>query len=164
DAGACAFRILALHQGRDADGEFHYLESALDVALGVRDGFAVLAGEAVGNLVVVAVSKLEELHQHAGPPLWVGGGPGRLRDPGILDGGGDLGLGGKRHLGPQLAGHWLEHVARAAARALDRLAADEVAVLEHGVSPYACRRFGLRYHALAGASKPPATVHDAHSR
>ena len=76
--------------------------AALDVALGVGDGLAVLAGQAVGELVVVAVGELQELHQHAGAALRVGGGPGRLRGLGVLDGGGHLGLGGQRHLGAHL--------------------------------------------------------------
>ena len=114
DAGAGAFGVLALHQVRDAAGELHHLEAALDVALGVGDGLAVLAGEAVGELVVVAVGELEELHQHAGAALRVGRGPGRLRGLGVLDGGGHLGLGGERNLGAHLAGHRLEDVAEAA--------------------------------------------------
>ena len=108
---------------------------ALDVALGVGDGLAVLAGEAVGELVVVARDELEEFHQHAGAALRVGGGPGRLRGLGVGDGCGHLGLGCKRNLGAHLAGHRLEHVARAPARSLDRLAADEMSVLDHGGSP-----------------------------
>ncbi len=88
DAGPGAFRVLALHQVRDAAGELHHLEPALDVALGVGDGLAVLARQAVGELVVVAVGELEELHQHAGAALRVGRGPGRLRGLGVLDRGG----------------------------------------------------------------------------
>ena len=54
DAGAGAVGVLALQQMRDAAGELDHLEAALDVALGVGDGLAVLAREAVGELVVVA--------------------------------------------------------------------------------------------------------------
>ena len=93
DAGAGAFGELALHQVRDADAELHDFEAALDVALGVGDGLAVLAGEHVGELVICRVGdEFEELHQHAGAALRVGGGPGRLRRLGVLDGGAQLGL------------------------------------------------------------------------
>ena len=49
DAGAGALGVLALQQVRDADGELDDLEAALDVALGVGDGLAVLAGEQFGQ-------------------------------------------------------------------------------------------------------------------
>ena len=87
DAGAGAFGVLALEQVRDAAGELDDLEAALDVALGVGDGLAVLAREQLGELVVVALHQLQELHQDAGAPLRVGRGPFRLRGTGVLDGG-----------------------------------------------------------------------------
>ena len=80
----------------------------------------------LGELVVVALRQFEELHHHAGAALRVGGGPFRLRGLGVLDRGANLGLGGQRHLGLDLAGHRLENVGRPARRALDLLAADEM--------------------------------------
>ena len=54
DAGAGAVGELALHQVRRADAELDHLEAALDVALGVGDGLAVLAREQFGQRVVFA--------------------------------------------------------------------------------------------------------------
>ena len=51
DAGAGAFGELALHQVRNAGAELHHLDAALDVALGVGDGLAVLAGQQFGERV-----------------------------------------------------------------------------------------------------------------
>ena len=53
DAGAGALGVLTLEQVRDADGELDDLDAALDVALGVGDGLAVLEGEQFGELVDV---------------------------------------------------------------------------------------------------------------
>ena len=126
DAGAGAFGVLALHQMRDAAGELGDLEAALDVALGVGHGLAVLAREQLGELVVVALHQLDELHHDAGAALRVGRGPFRLRGTGVLDGGADFGLGRQRDLGLDVAGHRLEDVGGAARGALDLLATDEM--------------------------------------
>ena len=124
--GPALVGVLALHQVRDAAGELDHLDAALDVALGVGDGLAVLAGEAVGQLVVVARHQLEELHQHAGAALRVGGGPGRLRGLGVLDGGATSALEASGTLARTAPSMRLEDVAEAAGRALDVLAADEM--------------------------------------
>ena len=79
DAAAGAFGELALEQVRDADRELDDLDAALDVALGVGDGLAVLDRQQLGELVGVGVDQLDELHQHAGPALRVPGGPFLLR-------------------------------------------------------------------------------------
>ena len=97
---------------RNAAGEFDHLEAALDVALGVGNGLAVLARQQLGELVVVALRQFEELHHHAGAALRIGGAPLDLRRLGVLDRGAHLGLGGQRDLGLDLAGHRLEHVGR----------------------------------------------------
>ena len=52
DAGAGAFGVFALQQMRDAAGELDHLEAALDVALGVGEGLAVLGGQQPGEVVV----------------------------------------------------------------------------------------------------------------
>ncbi len=126
DAGAGAFGVFALHQVRNAAGELDDFEAALDVALGVGNGLAVLARQEVCELVVIALRQFEKLHHHARAALRIGVGPLDLRIPGVLDGGADLGLGGQRHLGLDVAGHRLEHVGRPSGRALDLFAADEM--------------------------------------
>ena len=126
DAGAGAFGVFALHQMRDAAGEFGDFKAALDVALGVGNGLAVLAREQLGELVVVALHQLDEFHHDAGAALRVGRGPFRLRGAGVLHGGADFGLGRQRHLGLDVAGHRLENVGGAARGALDLFATDEM--------------------------------------
>ncbi|MGY4375356.1 hypothetical protein ACVWZ3_002995 [Bradyrhizobium sp. i1.3.6] len=126
DPGAGAFGIFALHQMRDAAGELRDFEAALNVALGIRHGLAMLTREQLGELVVVALHQLDEFHHDAGPALRVGRGPFRLGGTGVLDRGADLGLGRQRHLGLDVAGHRLENVGSAARGALDLLATDEM--------------------------------------
>ena len=116
---------------RDAAGEFHHLEAALDVALGVGEGLAVLGRQQLGEVVVFLLDQLEELEHHAGAPLRIGRRPGRLRRFGIGDGVLDLGMLGERDLGLHLAGIGIEDVAEPPGGALDRLAADEMADLAH---------------------------------
>src|SRR5262249_46001650 len=105
--------------------------------------------------------------------LRIGGGPSGLRRLGILYRGGHLRLRGEYDAGAQLAGHRLKHVARPSAGALDLLAADKMAVLDHGSSPRCARSSCLmRYHALAGPGKgraapgigPPTGAHGWRSR
>ena len=122
---------LALHQVRNAAGELHHLEPALDVALGVDKGLAVLGGEQPREIVVFRLHQLQELEHHAGAALRVGCGPGRLGGGGVGDGLLDLGLAGERDLGLHLAGVRIEHVAGPPGRALDGLAADEMADIAH---------------------------------
>ena len=126
DAGAGAFGIFALHQVRDAAGEFDHFQPALDVALGVGHGLAVLAREQFGELVVIALGELEEFHHDARPALRVGGGPFALGGARILDRGADFGFRRQRHLGLDVAGHRLKHVGRPPRGALDLLATDEM--------------------------------------
>ena len=116
----------------DAAGEFHHLEATLDVAFGVRKGFAVLGGEQLGEIVVFLLHQLEELEHHAGAPLRIGRRPDRLRGLRIGDGVLDLGMLGQRYLGLHLAGVRIENVAEASGDPFDRLAADEMADLTHG--------------------------------
>ena len=120
----------------NAAGELDHLQPALDVALGVGDGLAVLGGEQLGEAVELLLRQLQELEQHARAPLRVGRGPGRLRRLGIGDGLLDLRLLGEGDLGLHLAGIGIEHVAAAAGRARHLLAADEMADLAHGFLHY----------------------------
>ena len=111
---------------RNAAGELGDFEAALDVALGVGNGLAVLARQKLSELVVIALHQFDELHHHARAALRIGVGPLDLRVPGVLDGGANLGLGGQRHLGLDVAGHRLENVGRPPGRALDLFTADEM--------------------------------------
>jgi hypothetical protein len=131
DAGAGAFGIFALHQMRNAAGEFDHFEAALDVALGVGNGLAVLARQEIGELVVVALRQFKELHHHPRPALRIGCTPFGLRGFGILDRGAKLGLGGERHLGLDVAGHRLEDVSKPPGSALDLTAADKMSDCAH---------------------------------
>ena len=111
---------------RNAERELHDLDAALDIALGVGNGLAVLAGQHFGQLVIVARHQFEEFHHHASPALRIGRGPFRLRRLGILDRRAQFGLGGQRHLGLDVAGHRLEDVRDPPRSALDLAAADEM--------------------------------------
>ena len=111
---------------RNAAGEFDDLKPALDIALGVGNGFAVFARQQFGELVVIALRQFEELHHDACAALRIGVGPLDLGVPGVLDGGANLGLGGQRDLGLDVAGHRLENVGCPPGRALDLFAADEM--------------------------------------
>ena len=157
DAGAGGIAELALHQVRDAAGELHHLEAALDVALGVGDDLAVLAGEELRELVVIALHELEELEQHPRPPLRVGGGPRRLRALRVLHRRPDLGLGGERHLPGHLAGHGLVDVAEAPGGPPDLLAADEMPDLPHCLPPGYFNRVFWRVVAVRHSVRRAAT-------
>src|SRR5262249_14765727 len=140
DAGSGAFRELALEQVRNAAGELDHLEAALDVALGVGEGLAVLGGEERRELVVLLLHQLEEPEHDPGAALRIGGGPGGLRGGRVGDRLLDLALAGEGHLGLDLARVGVEHVASASRPALDLLAADEMADLAHPASPaMSCR-------------------------
>ncbi len=116
----------------NAAGELDDFEPALDVALGVGEGLAVLGGEEPGEAVVLLVHQLEELEQHARASLRIGRRPGRLRGLGIGDRLLHLRFLGEGDLGLHLAGIGVEHVAAASGGARDLLAADEMADLAHG--------------------------------
>jgi hypothetical protein len=61
DAGSGAFGEVALHQMRNAASEFDHFDAALDVALGVGDGLAVLARQKFSELIVIALHQFEKL-------------------------------------------------------------------------------------------------------
>ena len=151
DAGAGAVGIFALHQMRRAEAEFEHLDAALNVALGVGDRLAVLAGENVGEFVGVLDDQLVEFHQHAGAALRIGRRPGRLRRLGVLDRGAHLGGRGERDRAAHRAVHRLKNFGRAARCARDVLAADEMPVLDHGSLP------GIDF--VVGALMPHAFAH-----
>ena len=105
---------------------FHHLDTALDIALGIRNSLTVFASEGEGEFVVVLGNKVDELHQHAGPALRVGRGPSRLSGLGVLHGCRQFGLRGKRHAGGDFAGHRPEHIRETTRSALDLFTADEM--------------------------------------
>ena len=131
DAGTGAFGVFALHQVGNADSKLDDLKAALNVALGVGNGLAVLARQNVGELVVVALRQFEELHHHARPALRIGCGPLRLSSTRILDGGAQLRLGGERDLGLDVAGHRLENISKPAGCTRNLTAANEMPDLTH---------------------------------
>ena len=67
-------------------------------------------GQHLGQLVHVLVQQLNELHEHAGAALRIGGGPFRLRGLGVFDGGIQFGVAGQRNLGLNFAGCRIEDV------------------------------------------------------
>jgi hypothetical protein len=77
DAGTGALGIFALHQVRNATGKFDDFEAALNVALGIGKGLAVLGGQQAGEIVIFALDQLQEPEHDAGSALRIGGGPGR---------------------------------------------------------------------------------------
>ena len=145
DAGAGAIGVLALQQMRDAEANSTTSSAALDVALGVGDRLAVLAGENVGQRVVVTGDEVEELHQHPRAPLGISGGPGRLRCGGVLDRGADFSGGGERDACAHRAVHRLENLGGASRLAGYVLAADEMPILDHVSLPSLMR--GCRSYA-----------------
>ena len=60
DAGPGALGVLALLEMGDAGAELDDLDAALDVALGVGDGLAVLAGEEIGERIHFLRDEVEE--------------------------------------------------------------------------------------------------------
>ena len=136
--GPGAVGIFALHQMRDAEGEFDHFDAALDVAPGVGDRLAVLARQRVGELVVVPGDEVEEFHQDAGAALRVHRRPGRLRGRGVFDRLAHFSLAGERHMRAHRAVHRLENFGRPSGFAGDMFAADEMAILDHVPLPFAC--------------------------
>src|SRR3982075_967019 len=116
---------------RNAAGEFDDLEAALNVALGIGNGLAMLARQEIGELVVIAVRELEEFHHDAGAALRIGRAPVRLRGSGVFDRGAKLGLRSQRDLGLDLTGHRLEYVRETPRGALDLTSPDKMSDCTH---------------------------------
>jgi hypothetical protein len=126
DAGARALGVLTLQQVRDADGELDHLDAALNVALGIREGLAVFAGEQSGEFVDVLIDEVHELHHHAGPALRIPRRPVLLGLRRAGDGGVDVGRGRHRHRGLHLPGVGVHHVGGALGPSGRALAVDEM--------------------------------------
>ena len=97
DAGARAFGVFALHHMRRTDADLDHVETALDIAARVGNGFAVLAGQKFGEFVKFALHEIEELDHHAHPALRVRGRPFGLSRVGDFDGLAHFGFRGQRH-------------------------------------------------------------------
>jgi hypothetical protein len=105
---------------------FDDFEAALDVALGVGDGLAVLARQDVGQRIVSRLASVRGTSsaRARGAAGWSP--PSRLRRLGVLDRGAQFGGACQRHLGAHRAVHRLHDVLLATAGAGDALAADEI--------------------------------------
>ena len=65
DAAADLVGVLALHQLRNAAGEFDDFDAARDLALGIGEDLAVLARDQLGQFVLVLVQQRLEIEQDA---------------------------------------------------------------------------------------------------
>ena len=126
DAGADVLGELALEELRDAGGELHHLEAALDLARGVGEHLAVLGGDEGGELVGALLGDAQEGVEDAGAAQ------GRRQRPVAGDrlGGGhrrvDVRRAGQRDPAGLLAGGRVEDGGGARAGAGGKPAADEV--------------------------------------
>ncbi len=72
DPRAGTIGVFALGGMRDATGELDHLQTALDVAFGIRKDLAVLAGQQLGQLVHIGLDQTLELEHDAGTALGIG--------------------------------------------------------------------------------------------
>ena len=159
DAGAGAVGEFALHHVRRADAYLDHFEAALNVALGVGDRLAMFAGKDLGEFVVLAVHQFKKFHQHAHAALRIGRCPGRLGRLGVFDGGAHLGSRRQGHGATNAAVHRLKNLMGLPAGAGDALAADEVAVFDHGLLPERhCRCGTVALWPTIGNAQRRATV------
>ncbi|CDY79544.1 hypothetical protein BGLT_02326 [Caballeronia glathei] len=126
DAPADLVGEIGLEQIRNAAGKFDDLDAAHHFALGVAEHLAVLAGDELGQLVVVLVEQLLELEHHAGALERRGFAPGG--ECGFRGGDGriDFRDARERHARRNRAGGRVEHVAETVARAVHPPSADEM--------------------------------------
>ena len=141
---------------RHAAGELDHLEAALNVALGIGDGLAVLGGEHRRERIHLLGDQFEKLEHHPRAALRIGRGPGRLRGLRVRDRGLDFLLARERDPGLHFAGIGIEHVAEPAGCACDHLAADEMADLTHTRLPLNSLAFIARHRGLEGRPRPDA--------
>ncbi len=136
DARARTVGILTLEKMRDTDRELHHLQSALDIALGIGDRFAVLAGQQGRQRILLPGDQFKEFHQHAGAALRIGRRPTRLRRPGILHRRAKLRLACQRHLGLHCTSRRVVHIGEASACPGDGFPTDEMSdFTHHGCTP-----------------------------
>ena len=132
DAGPGAFGIFALQRVRDAAGELDDLQAALDIALGVGDHLAMLAGKQLGQVLHIGLDQALEVEHHPGAALGIDQGPGLLGANRGLNREINLGDGGQRDASLHLPGVGIEDVAQKARGTGDRAAVDEVGDVAHG--------------------------------
>jgi hypothetical protein len=117
---------IALHVVADAAGELHDFQPAPDLALGIVEGLAVLERHQARQIVGALVHQPLEVEHHTLAAQRRRRGPRKLRLLGDLDGLVDLGLRGEGHLGSDLAGRGIGHVAGASGLAGHVLVGNEV--------------------------------------
>ena len=115
----------------DAAGELDHLKPALDVALGVGDDLAVLAGQQFGQFVHVRLDQAFEVEHDPGATLGIGAGPALESVLGRLYGAIDLA--GRGQLDPRLNRPriGIEHLAEPARRARENGTVDEMVDVAH---------------------------------
>ncbi len=151
DAGTGVLRKLALHQMRNAAGEFHHLDRPLHLAARVGQDLAVFGGNDLGQPIGILVQQLLEREQDAGTAHGGGGGPAGERGGGRGDSLLDLGLGGQRDLPGHFAGGRVIDVGPAAA-ALLVLAVDKMLDLRR------CGRSGRRSFSVISIAVIPSSI------
>ena len=104
----------------------------------------MLRGQQRRQIVEISLNQVQELHQHPGAALRVGRRPGRKGRLGDCDRLLDHGALGKSHLGLNLTGIGIEHLAVAARRRVHELSADEMTNLAHRILPVTPRQAAPR--------------------
>ena len=135
NAWAGAVGEFAFQHLRRADAVFDHFQTALDVALGIGNGLAMLAAQRLGQLVHVAVQQADEFHHHPRAALRVGGAPFDLGLGGFGHGMVQLVLRSQRHAGLHLARGGVEHIGKAPRGALHMRAVDPVGKFLHSILP-----------------------------
>jgi hypothetical protein len=138
DAGSGTLAELAFEQVRDAAGELDDFEAALDVASGIGNRLAVLAGQELGEAVEFPLDQFDQPAEDAGAALRVRGRPGRLCGLGNRNCVPGLGATGEGDPRLGFPGVRIEYVAEAAGSAFHPLAADEMTDLTHEASGSLC--------------------------
>ena len=117
---------LALEQLWNADRELHHFNAARHLALRVKEGLAVLAGDHGREFVGMPAAQLQVVEQHPRALQRRRGGPGREGCGGRAHGGVDILAVGQRDAGARLAARRIEDIGLAQARTVDQLAIDEM--------------------------------------
>src|SRR5215208_4148305 len=130
----------------NAAGEFHDFDPALDIAERIRDRFAVLHRQHMGERLALLADEVQELHHHARTDLRVLRCPSRLRRLGRSHRRAHLVPACERHFGLHLARIRIEHVTEPAARSGNPLAVDEMAYFFHGCTASSGSTAGAPYN------------------
>ena len=102
-----------------------HLQATADLALGVGQCLAMLAGDHLGQLAGVLAQQLLQLQHDAHARALPGIAPGLERFLGVGHGQIQFFAGGERHLGHDLLGGGVDHVAPLGGLGLHELAADQ---------------------------------------